>query len=104
MSPDRDIGATVRARRTELGLTQAELAHRVGVSPETVWRWELGKSRPRRQARQSLALTLATRLSVPAPRPRPRLPRSRATIIARALTQVVTDLRAVDSAADSLQR
>ncbi|MGH7388300.1 MAG: helix-turn-helix transcriptional regulator [Candidatus Rokuibacteriota bacterium] len=98
MSPDRDIGAAVRARRTALGLTQAALAQQLGVSPETVCRWELGKSRPRRQARQSLAVSLATRLSLPAPRPRPRLPRARATTIATALTQVATDLRAVDAA------
>lgn len=40
---DRLVGAEVRFLRVHLGLISAELARRMGVSPETVSRWENGK-------------------------------------------------------------
>lgn len=32
----------LKALRTSLGLTQAQLADRLGVKPNTVYRWEVG--------------------------------------------------------------
>jgi putative zinc finger/helix-turn-helix YgiT family protein len=40
---DRLVGAEIRFLRVHLGLPSAELARRMGVSPETVSRWENGK-------------------------------------------------------------
>lgn len=41
------IGETVKVRREELGLEQAELGRRVGVGQQTVSRWETGRSVPK---------------------------------------------------------
>lgn len=41
---------TIRRRRDELGLTQQQLAERLGVSLRTVTAWEAGESQPRRVA------------------------------------------------------
>ena len=38
------IGATIRTRRTEASLTQAELAERLNVSAQSVSHWERGVS------------------------------------------------------------
>jgi y4mF family transcriptional regulator len=40
----RDLGAIVRGRRRELGLAQAELARRAGVSRKWVYEFEAGKA------------------------------------------------------------
>jgi HTH-type transcriptional regulator/antitoxin HipB len=39
----RDLAAAIRGRRTELGLTQADLAMRAGVSRKWVYEFEAGK-------------------------------------------------------------
>lgn len=41
-----DIGMAIRTLRTNLNLTQTELAERVGVSVNTVSTWETGKVFP----------------------------------------------------------
>ena len=52
--PAPDDGRRVRGVRKRLGLTQAEFAERLGVTLLTVHRWEAGKSRPQRLARERL--------------------------------------------------
>lgn len=52
---------TIREWRNERGLTQLELANKVGVTPGTIYGWEHGKYEPK--ARQLRAL--ATALEVP---------------------------------------
>jgi DNA-binding transcriptional regulator YiaG len=49
-----DAGPSLRFRasgfaslRQKLGLTAAEMAQLLGVSPQSVYHWEIGKSRPR---------------------------------------------------------
>lgn len=42
---DSTIGARVRARRRELGLSQSELAHKLGVSFQQVQKYESGANR-----------------------------------------------------------
>lgn len=42
----KNIGAIIRARRTEASLTQAELAERLNVSAQSVSHWERGDSLP----------------------------------------------------------
>jgi transcriptional regulator with XRE-family HTH domain len=44
--PDEVRGLLLRARREKLDLTQAQLAGELGVSNNTLSRWELGSSRP----------------------------------------------------------
>lgn len=44
----------IRGLRLALDLTQAEFAHRLGVSLNTVSRWECGKSKPSKLARVKL--------------------------------------------------
>ncbi len=41
-------GADVRSLRIALGLSQRELAERLGVAKDTVWRWEAGRNNPQR--------------------------------------------------------
>lgn len=41
-----NIGMAIRTLRTKLGMTQAELAAHVGMSENTVSKWELGKAMP----------------------------------------------------------
>lgn len=46
----------VRALREQLGLTQAELAERLGTRQQTVSEWETGVSRPRRMSQRLLGI------------------------------------------------
>ena len=39
-------GMTIRRKREKLGLSQAQLAERIGFSPALVSNWENGKSQP----------------------------------------------------------
>lgn len=59
MSPSsvpRDVSADeFRALRESMGLSQADVADRVGYSPKTIYRWETGVARPRRAAFELLA-------------------------------------------------
>ncbi|MDA1010016.1 MAG: helix-turn-helix domain-containing protein [Chloroflexi bacterium] len=50
-----DAGS-VRALRDRLGITQAELAERVGTRQQTVSEWETGASRPRRMSQRLLSI------------------------------------------------
>ena len=43
-------GSDIRVLRKQLGITQEEFAHRVGVTFATVNRWENAKSKPSRLA------------------------------------------------------
>lgn len=54
------LDRTLRTRREELGLGQAELAERVGVTQQTISRWENGEvvPPPKRLAKVALALDL----------------------------------------------
>ena len=51
-------GVTIRQLREERGLTQAELAERIGVSSKTVSKWETAKGLPDISLLQSLAKAL----------------------------------------------
>ena len=48
-------GAEIRTLRKQLGLTQEEFAHEIGVTFATVNRWENKKSEPSRLALKMLA-------------------------------------------------
>ena len=48
----------LKARRKELGLTQAELAERVGCTQKDIARWEAGTREPKLTALKNLARAL----------------------------------------------
>lgn len=50
----------MRARRVELGLTVEEVADRISVSPESVYRWERGLVDPAAQNLLDLSELYAT--------------------------------------------
>ena len=45
----------IRALRSRLGISQAELAKLVGVSTVAVGQWESGRSRPRAESKARIA-------------------------------------------------
>jgi len=47
-------GNRIRAQRRSLGLSQKELAHRLGIDPSTLRRWELGNGEPSAAHRSKL--------------------------------------------------
>lgn len=53
-----DFGRMVRDRRMELGMTHADIAERVNVSPSAVSFWERGTTKPVRKYRKPLAKVL----------------------------------------------
>ena len=52
----REIGARIREARVKVGLTQAEVARLLGVSPHSVWSWENGRMQPNHEHLVELAL------------------------------------------------
>ena len=42
------IGSAIRQKREKMGLTQAELAEKVGVTDKAVSKWETGVSQTKR--------------------------------------------------------
>lgn len=56
------VGALIRERRVARGLSQLELAGRLGVKQQSVSRWEAGESLPRAQTFVRLAEVLGVPL------------------------------------------
>lgn len=52
--PVRFSSRSVKAQRERLGLSAADYAKLVGVSPFTIYNWENGKTRPRQEQLESL--------------------------------------------------
>lgn len=55
-----DLGKKIRAHRDELGLTQAELADRLGLTYSSVSQWESGRATPRTPILRQLAELFGT--------------------------------------------
>lgn len=49
---------TIRELRTEAGLTQLQLANKLGVTPSAVYNWERGKNEPSATNLRDLARAL----------------------------------------------
>lgn len=58
-----DIGRRIRDVREDLGMPAAELARRVGVAPNTVWRYESGEREPSMAMLEKIARALRTQLA-----------------------------------------
>jgi transcriptional regulator with XRE-family HTH domain len=52
------LGSFIVSTRTSLGLTQGQLAERVGVSAITIWRWETDRRAPHARNFQALSRSL----------------------------------------------
>ena len=55
-----DVGRRIRDVREDLGMPAAELARRVGVAPNTVWRYEAGEREPSMAMLEKIARALRT--------------------------------------------
>ncbi len=53
-----NLGITIKNLRKEAGLTQADLAEKLHISPQTVSRWEIGEGEPSLELACSLAKVL----------------------------------------------
>ncbi len=60
-------GSEVKSLRVNLGMTQEDLAHELGVTVSTVNRWENGHTRPSRLATAGLDRLAADRSATPPP-------------------------------------
>jgi transcriptional regulator with XRE-family HTH domain len=58
------IGANLKAARKGAGLTQRQLAERIGTDSFQVSRWERGANRPQDDTMQALAAALGIDLAV----------------------------------------
>lgn len=69
-----EMGSRIAARRRELGLTQAQLAYELKVTPQAVSAWERGRTVPEAERLEALAASLQISVSsllegaVPMPR------------------------------------
>lgn len=61
----RTIGERIREARRSAGMTQAELAERLGVSYQHIGQWERGLREPRWRSLQKLATALKVTFCVP---------------------------------------
>lgn len=52
------MSKAIKELRVEAGLTQLELANKVGVTPSSVYNWERGKTEPTATNLRDLALAL----------------------------------------------
>ena len=52
--PDYAFGQAMLTLRTAIGLTQADLAERLGVSRKTIGRWEAGETYPKAEHLKAL--------------------------------------------------
>jgi transcriptional regulator with XRE-family HTH domain len=60
---ERKIGSNIRARRTEIGMSQTELADALGVTFQSVQKYEKGQSRVACSRLLQIAETLKTPVS-----------------------------------------
>ncbi len=58
------LGENIKARRTQLKLSQEYVADQLGISRQAVAKWESGKSRPNAANLAQLAVLLETQVSV----------------------------------------
>ena len=58
-----EMGGRIAARRRELGLTQAQLAHELKVTPQAVSAWERGRTVPEAERLEALAASLQISVS-----------------------------------------
>lgn len=54
MSTEEFVGERLRRIRLARKMTIAEVAERVGVSRPTIWSWESGRTKPRKNSMQAL--------------------------------------------------
>ena len=55
MATAKEIGAGIKNARLTVGITQAELAHRLGVTPQAVSQYERGIKKPKIETIEKIA-------------------------------------------------
>lgn len=55
----------IRRARTDLGMTQQEFAHEIGVSMTSVMNWESGRTRAQKIACRAITALIAARAQPP---------------------------------------
>lgn len=83
-----DLGRLIKRRRSELGLTQAQLAEQVGRTGTTVRRWERGEAMPGTDVLEDLATALRVSpqlldAAATAPRPHDEAPADQPPVAAK---------------------
>jgi Predicted transcriptional regulators len=58
------FGSRLRERRIDAGLSQVELAERVGIRAHTLWRYEADQNMPSARVLQRIAEALGTTVDV----------------------------------------
>lgn len=53
-----NLGQKLRSARDALGLSRSDVARKIGVTPQTIYLWETGRSQPLRKYIHALAATL----------------------------------------------
>lgn len=98
-----DIGRRIRDVREDLGMPAAELARRVGVAPNTVWRYESGEREPSMAMLEKIARALRTEpaelLREPSPLAEPPSRASRESVSAS-----IESIRRVSANAEDARR
>ncbi len=64
LAPEYDLAATLIAARSRAGLTQADLARRIGTSQSAIARLEGGRVRPSTRTLERIAAATGSRLKV----------------------------------------
>ncbi len=57
------LGRQIAAERTALGMSQADLAERTGISPKSIYRYEKGQRDPRVEEVRTIAAVFSMRAS-----------------------------------------
>ncbi len=57
---DNAIGQRIKFSRKRAGLTQTKLAEKLGISPQMIASWEVGKRNPKIESLQKIANALST--------------------------------------------
>lgn len=65
------LGKSIRAAREQIGISQAELARRIGVGPVTMWKYESGRLAVTSIRLRSIATALNVTIDSLMPEPGP---------------------------------
>jgi transcriptional regulator with XRE-family HTH domain len=89
----QNLGERIRTARSQIGLTQAELAKKLGVSAGAVGQWETGMAAPATERLAALAELLSISLDVLLGKPQPTGTQGAADVAAAGDLQLLKEAR-----------